>query len=152
MLVCSRDATLPDSCVKCNLPTDEPGLKRNLTWHHPLLYLLILGGFLIYVIVAAILSKRATLFIGLCADHRRQRRQGMLIGWLLFGGGLLGAILALANDYIGVMIVCLLCIPVGLVWLIIAARTVTVKKIDDRFVWLKGINPDYLAALPPFPW
>jgi hypothetical protein len=76
----------------------------------------------------------------------------MLIGWLLFAGGVLGAILGIANDYIGAMVVCLLCIPVGLVWLIIAARVVKVKRIDDRFVWLNGINPDYLAALPPFPW
>jgi len=43
-------------------------------------------------------------------------------------------------------------IVVGLVWLIVVARVVTVKKIDDRFVWLKGINRDYLAALPAYPW
>lgn len=76
----------------------------------------------------------------------------MLIGWLLLVTGISGAILGIAYDYIMVLIVGLALVPVGLVWLVVVARVVTVKKIDDRFVWLKGINRDYLAALPPYPW
>jgi hypothetical protein len=32
----------------------------------------------------------------------------------------------------------------AVVWLIISARLVTVKKIDERYVWLKGINLEHL--------
>ena len=152
VLIITREASLPDRCVKCNMPTAGSGVTRKLSWHHPVIYLAILGGALLYVILAVVLGKRATVLIGLCDDHRRKRRNGMLIGWLLFGGGFVGAILGIATDYIAFMIICLLLIPVGLVWLIIAARIVTVKKIDDRFVWLKGINREYLGMLPPSPW
>ena len=76
----------------------------------------------------------------------------MILGWLLFVGGIIGATLGISSEYTVVWIIGFLLIPVGLVWLIIAARVVTVKKIDDRFVWLKGINRDYLAALPSYPW
>ena len=152
VLIFSKETLLPERCVKCNVPTGGSGVKRKLSWHHPILYLLIFGAALLYIVLAMVLSKRAKVFIGLCADHRLKRRNGMIGGWLLFLGGFIGAILSIANDYTVAMIICLLLIPVGLVWLIIAARVVTVKKIDDRFVWLKGINRDYLAAFPPYPW
>ncbi|MEP6706292.1 MAG: hypothetical protein ABJC05_02165 [Pyrinomonadaceae bacterium] len=151
ILIFNKDATLPPRCVKCNSPTDG-SLRRKLSWHHPALYLLLLVGILIYVIIAAILSKRATVDIGLCAGHRRKRRNGMILGWLMFVGGIFVAIIGFASDYPIVGIIGIVLIPVGLVWLILVARIVTVKKIDDRFVWLKGINRDYLAALPAYPW
>jgi hypothetical protein len=152
VLIFNRQAFLPDRCVKCNLPTGGLGVTRKLSWHHPVIYLALLGGFLLYIILAVVLSKGAIVLIGLCDDHRRKRRHGMLIGWLLFGGGFVGAILGIASDYIGFMIVCLLLIPVGLVWLITAARIVKIKKIDDQFIWLTGINREYLGMLPPSPW
>lgn len=151
-LVFSKNAMLPDRCVKCNAFVDASRLRRKLSWHHPAIYLLIISGLLIYLIVALILSKRATVELGICDEHRRKRRHGMMIGWALFLGGGMGAIMGITNDYIGIMVIGFALIPVGLVWLIVAHRYVTVKKIDDRFVWLKGINRDYLATLPPWPW
>src|SRR5438876_6369967 len=105
-----------------------------------------------YVIIAAIFSKRSTVYIGLCADHRTTRRNVIILGLLMFVGGIFAAIIGFASDYTVVGIIGLVFIPVGLVWLIVAVRVVTVKKIDDRFVWLNGINRDYLAALPSYPW
>lgn len=151
-LVFSQNAVLPDRCVKCNAFVDGERLTKRLSWHHPAIYLLIFTGLLIYLIVALILSKRATVALGICEEHRRKRRYGMLIGWMLFLGGIMGAILGIAYDYIGIMTIGFLLIPVGLVWLILAARFVNVKKIDDRFVWLKGVNREYLATLPAWPW
>jgi len=152
ILIFSKEASLPERCVKCNMPTDGPGLKRKLSWHHPALYLLILGGLLLYAILATVLSKRATVFLGMCEEHRRKRRNGMLIGWALFLGGVILAVVAVANNYNSVMLLCFVMIVGGLIWLIIAARSVSVKKIDDQFVWLRGINREYLQMLPPFPW
>src|SRR5882762_3300178 len=59
-LVMTKDASLPDRCVKCNAPANGLRLKRRLAWHSPVLYLLIVLAVLIYVILAGILSKRAT--------------------------------------------------------------------------------------------
>jgi hypothetical protein len=39
----------------------------------------------------------------------------------------------------------------ALVFGIIATRVTYPSKIDDRFVWLKGVNSDYLNQLPQWP-
>jgi len=150
-LVFNKNAVLPYRCVKCNGPADS-WLKRKLSWHHPALYFLIFAGLLVYVIIAAILSKRATVDIGLCNDHRSKRRSGIILGLLMLIAGIFVAIIGFASEYTIVGIVGLVLVPVGIVWMIVAARLVVVKKIDDRFVWLNGINRDYLAALPSYPW
>jgi len=46
-LVMTKDALLPDQCVKCNAPAHGFKLKRKLTWHHPALYLIILVAWII---------------------------------------------------------------------------------------------------------
>ena len=74
MLVLHKQAPLPDICLKSNLPATRR-LKRNLQWHHPAVYLALLVNLIVYVVVAMIVQKRATLFIW---------------GLLLFLGGLIG--------------------------------------------------------------
>ena len=148
-LVMTKEAGLPDRCVKCNAPANGLGLKRRLSWHNPLLYLVIFIAALFYVILAAILSKRATVFLGMCAQHFQRRRKLIVVGWSLFAIGLIVPVVAFANDYSAAGLLGLLVLLISIVWLIVAARVVTVKKIDDRFVWLTGINANYLSQLPP---
>jgi hypothetical protein len=33
----------------------------------------------------------------------------------------------------------------------VQARIVAPSRITKEYVWLKGVHPDYLASLPPFP-
>ena len=35
---------------------------------------------------------------------------------------------------------------------LIAARMVVAERISDDYVWLKGVHPDFLASLPPWPY
>jgi hypothetical protein len=149
-LVMVKEAPLPDRCVKCNAPANGLRLRRRLSWHHPVLYLVIFVALLIYIILSAVLSKRAIIYIGLCAEHFQRRRKLIAAGWFLFVAGLVSAIAGFANDYptggllgLGVFIF-------ALVWLIIISRVVNVKKIDDQLVWLNGINSKYLSELPPW--
>src|SRR5690242_5147889 len=53
VLVMTKQALLPNRCVKCNAPAEEQ-LKRKLTWHHPALYLLVFISILVYAIVAMV--------------------------------------------------------------------------------------------------
>jgi hypothetical protein len=49
----------------------------------------------------------------------------------------------------------LLAVPVALgaaIYGLLAARMVAAKRITDDYVWLKGVHPDYLATLPPWPY
>ncbi len=90
LLVMVPDAALPPRCVKCNGPAEEPTKVRKIYWHHPLLYLLILINLIVYAVVAAIVRKRALVAPGLCAEHKKRRQIGLLIGW---GGVVAGMML-----------------------------------------------------------
>ncbi len=147
-LVMTKEATLPDRCVKCNAPASGLRLKKKFSWHHPILYLLVFGAALLYVIIAAVLSKRATVYLGLCAKHFQSRRKQLVAGWLLLLLGLIIPIAAIAYDYVILGLLGVVILIAAVVWLIVASRVVSVKKIDDRLVWLNGFSRDYLSQLP----
>src|SRR6185503_14036738 len=93
-LVMTKDASLPDQCVKCNAPAHGFRLKRNLSWHHPAIYLVIIVAWVIYLVLAIALSKRATVYLGLCAEHVKQRKNLLIAGWSMLAIGLIGAFVA----------------------------------------------------------
>lgn len=149
-LVMSKDARLPDRCVKCNEPT-QGRLKRKLTWHHPAIYILILVAWLIYLIVALIVRKRATVELGLCDEHLQIRRRNIWITWALVLLGVACLFFAIAAEDGRMAPLGLLLLLGGAIFGIFAARVTAPTKIDDRFVWLRGVNKDYLDLLPQWP-
>ena len=56
VLVFRKETILPDRCVKSNAATKRK-LKRQLTWHHPAIFLTILISILVYAILALVLRK-----------------------------------------------------------------------------------------------
>jgi hypothetical protein len=150
-LVMSKDASLPDYCVKCDAPANGFRLKRNLSWHHPALFLLLLIAWLIYLILAMALRKRAIVYLGLCQEHYQKRRNLLIAGFIALVAAFALMFGALASDYPLAALLGLLGILASAIWLAFVARVVTVKKIDDRFVWLRGINENYLARFPALP-
>lgn len=146
-LVMTKEALLPNRCVKCNEPTGER-LKRKLTWHHPALYLLVLPSILIYAIIAMVLRKTATVNIGLCEDHLNTRRRNLAITWFLAIAGLLCFPLAGMVEEGMLVAVGLLLIFATAIFGTVTLRVVVPTKIDNHFVWLKGISPDYLQQFP----
>ncbi len=147
-LVMTKDAVLPDQCVKCNAPANGFKLRQKLQWHHPALYFVLLAAWLIYVVLASALSKRATVFLGLCPQHVQRRRHLLIIGWIVLALGPAIAFGAFSNDYPGIGMFGLLLFLVAIFWLIFSNRVLTVKKIDDRLVYLNGVNEHYLAQFP----
>lgn len=146
-LVMTKEALLPSRCIKCNAPADEL-LKRKLTWHHPALYLLIFASLLIYAIVAMIVRKTATINVGLCEEHLSSRRRNILITWALGLASVASFTAAgFLNDSTCLMLgftLILACAIYGAVTL----RIVVPSKIDNYFVWLKGIDANYLQQFP----
>ncbi|MBD0326378.1 MAG: hypothetical protein ICV68_08100 [Pyrinomonadaceae bacterium] len=147
-LVMSKEAALPDRCVKCNRPANGLRLKRKLYWHNPVYYIFIFGGVLLYFIIAMFVRWQATVDVPLCETHLARRRYLLIAGWLFFLLGIVGFIIAIASNELIFAPVGMIAIFVGFVLLIASARTVLPVKMDDRFVWLKGINKDYLNQLP----
>jgi len=155
LLVMRKRAILPDRCVKSNQPT-ERRLRRNLSWHHPAVYLAILPGLLIYIIIAIILTKRATIHIGLSDEWFAKRRRTILISWTIVLVSIAMVVLGCAgveeSDIFGLLIpVGFLAFLIGAFYGLIAARMVTPTRIDDEYVWLKGVNREFLAELPEWP-
>ena len=150
-LVMCKDADLPARCVKTNEPSDRT-LQRRLSWHNPLLYILVLSP-LIYIIVALIVQKSANIKVGLSPEGFRSRRWGIAIGWLSF---LLGGVLFVVgvanskpnNNWWFVIIAGLVGGLIGIIVGVVKSRVVSATKITDSHVWLTGIHPDYLATLP----
>ena len=146
-IVMNRDVDLPDRCVKCNNPAGGYRLKRKLSWHTPWIYALLISP-VIYIIVAMVVSKRATIEIGLCPAHRQRRSMWIMIAWACFGVGvgcfflvgkfpifaLFGAILVLAALIISVTV----------------PKVIQAQKTDDKQVWFRGAGNNYLDTFPHF--
>ncbi|HXQ39144.1 MAG TPA: hypothetical protein VN843_34410 [Anaerolineales bacterium] len=147
LLIMTRQAHLPARCIKCNDPAERK-LKRNLSWHHPALYLVIFAGALFYVLVALILRKTATIEVGLCENHSAARRRDIIITWTL---GLLsvGSFFLAAQledpSFAGTGVLLILSTAI---YGIVRVRVVRPTKIDENLIWLKGFDRNYLADFP----
>ncbi len=158
VLVMHKMAPLPDICLKSNQPANRR-LTRNLSWHHPAIALTILAGLLIYVILAIILTKRATIQLPLTDEWFARRQRRMLYSWgvglaclgLIVGGVVLTAQL----DQPEYLLLMLFGIFAGLFTLVfgqMAVGLVSPKPITDEYIWLKGVHPDFLNRLDPWPY
>ncbi|HUY88547.1 MAG TPA: hypothetical protein VMV10_07425, partial [Pirellulales bacterium] len=153
-----KRAVLPDRCVKCNRPAGGGRLKRSLSWHHPAWFLLILISLWIYLIVMFIVRHTAKIEIGLCEVHRRKRRNAIAVSWLLVLAGI-GAFcvgLGLSGGfgptpwYVPASIIGgIAMFLAGLIYAVVFVPLVAPQKIDKEYVWLKKIDPAYVAQFPP---
>lgn len=147
VLVMAKRAPLPERCVKCNAPTHRT-LKRNLRWHHPALYLVIFGGVLLYFILSLVLSKSATIHVGLCETHAATRKRDMLITCLLVFLSFGSFFLAAAAEEMTFLFVGLFVLLGAIIYGIVRARVVSPHRIDDHYVWLAGVDDNYLRQFP----
>ena len=152
LLVMHRNAPLPERCVKSNAPTNRR-LKRTLSWHHPAVFLSIFAGLLIYVVLALVLRKTATIYIGLSEEWFAKRRRAMLVAWTtvlvsvpLFIAGMWGidrseayALLVTAGVFLFLG---------GAIYGLVCARMVAPTRITATHIWLKGVCPEFLTDLP----
>jgi len=153
-LVVRKGAKLPDRCVKTNKPA-ERWLTRTLYWHHPLFYLLIPAGVLVYAIVAILVRQKAVIDVGMSQARFGRRRWTIFSAWLVALSGF-GLCFAGVNGVFGSLSPLffiggpLLAVLSGCVGAYLSA-VVQPARITADYVWLKGVHRDYLNALPEFP-
>jgi hypothetical protein len=153
MLVVNRQAVLPDRCVRCNAPAEGYRKRKVFSWFPPLLALTLLLGFIPFLFIVLIASKKMPIRYGVCAAHVRQRRNTMLFAWLgaiasfviMIGGAVLPGNAALVS------LLGLVSLIVAILYGMFASRHLTPKRIDKQHAWLLGVSPDYLSSLPEFP-
>jgi len=150
LLVMEKTAPLPARCLRCNRPVSRT-LRAKLSWHPPAIYFVLLAHVLAYLVVALIVRKRAEVEVPMCDEHLAARKRNLILGWGTVAFSVLLAGWAIqAENGVGCVVVSVLLLA-GLVVAVLAANVVPPKRIDDRFVWLKKVSPDYLAVLPPAP-
>jgi hypothetical protein len=147
-LVMRKEAVLPDRCVKCDSAEGVTRLKRKLFWHAPWWYLLIFVSCLIYIIVAIIIQKRARIEIGLCTRHREKRKRDLIIAWAAVALGMVAFLSTAVLDTMAPIVVGILLVAAGLIYGLARTPMVSAKRIDEQFVWLNGVTPEYLARYP----
>ncbi len=152
-LIMGRNARLPDRCVKCNAPAVKR-LKRKLFWHKPAWYLLILINLFIYAIVAMIVGKRAVIEVGLCEEHSSRRRKAIAVTWGLVLAGVALFFGAAFYESGPVVFLGVLLLLAAAIYGSIAVPVSRTQRIDKEFVWLKGVNEEFLDSLPEWrgPW
>jgi hypothetical protein len=160
-LVMHKNAYLPARCVKSNQPVEGRRLQRNLSWYHPLLYLALLASPLVFIILAYVLRKQATVYLGLSEPWFCKRRLAILIAWMM---GVLGVVIMVASIVIvsdpqgrtpwvgwGILLG-IVVILAAAIYGSAASQMVRPVRITDDYIWLKGVHPDFLADLPPWPY
>ena len=103
---------------------------------------------MLYLILALVISKKATINVGLCETHAAARKRNILITWILVLLSFASFYLAVATDEMSLLFVGLALFFGGVIYGIIKARVVAPQKIDDHYVWLAGVNAKYLDLFP----
>jgi hypothetical protein len=153
ILVMHKQAQLPPQCIKCCAPIEGKPLKRNVTWHQSWVYiLLILGGPLIYVIVALSIQEKATIHVPLCDKHRGKRRMHLWLATGIFFASIACFFLAAnarRNGEATWSMIGLLLFITSLIYAALNSRlVVTPNKIDAQYAWLKGASPQFVGQFP----
>jgi hypothetical protein len=147
ILVTPRHCTLPSRCVKCNAPMDGEHLVRKLYWHAQGWYFLLFFNLIIYAVAAMIVRKSATIYYGLCAEHRAARRRDMwIIAALLIGSPILG-IMGSALDVSELWLVLPLAWLGAGIYAIVRTNMLRPVRIDEFNARVRGAGPAFLASI-----
>lgn len=150
-LIVHKFSGMPPYCVKCNADVSEYAggafVRQKFRWHHPAVYAAAVSP-LIYVILAAALSKHATLELPLCRTHLDSRKT---TGQVLIGGGVLSAVaifLLGSGGSIGLAVLLFFVALFGISLIYeYSYKPLRASKIEDDYVYLKKVNGGYLNRI-----
>ncbi len=154
-----EDFDLPPVCAVCGREAVARPEKK-FSWHPSwVLVFILIGGVLLYVILAVVLTKRLTVPLPLCQRHRNYWRNRTIF---VYGGFFGIVLLAVLGIIAGVTlenggldgIVVFVILGVGLtflVWLIAAAilQTTSIRpnEITERSITLVGLSVEFVDAV-----
>lgn len=149
--VVTQASKLPPFCVQCGeTATGEP-VKKTFSWHSPWLYLMIVfPGLIFYVIVAFFASRKISLAIPLCENHRNRYRTGRLTGTVMMVGGISFAFIFFGispENYGWAWLIGLGMLFAGAVVFAIADDIIRPSHIDHNSGTFRGANEAFLVRL-----
>jgi hypothetical protein len=152
------DGFLPPVCMCCGAAASATKAKK-MQWCPPWVGILILAGLLPYVIVAVILTKRATVQAPLWDQHQGHWLNRVLLIWgsfLLFGligvaGIIFGANIPPPDQDNVLPFICIGSVAMLVVWLVIVIvcqnTVIRPKEITDTEITLTGVCEEFVAAV-----
>jgi hypothetical protein len=144
LLVIGKEVELPQRCMKCN-SSDGVTLKvLNLSHVGKYNFVFLLLGFIFY--------RTYKIPVTLCSRHHLSG-QGTTkkVSILLMVMGALAFIYGLSTSSAVPMIGGCVIIVVGIVLLVMGSGSFAIARRDESHIWLKGVDAQYLAALPQWP-
>jgi hypothetical protein len=149
-VVTYNQRSLPARCYKCNAPVSSPPLSRRLYWHPFAYYLLIYPALLLYVLVALLVRKSASVELYLCPRHARRRLWFLLGAWIGVGLSLAIIIDGIAVNISRIIGAGFLLLALVLVAGLAGASVARATRIKGDAIWMSGASRDFLASLPPW--
>lgn len=156
LLVANPHVRLPNICIKTNQPCDGRKLKVELVCQPAFVSWLQLIP-MRHVLASETYSKRVTLLLPLGDAWWQRRLRAKILGSIVIGLGVvvgLGGLALSTNTSVGLY---LIGFPLGLVVIVFVAvvamtdhQVVKAVKMERGHVWLEGVHPDLVAALPDF--
>lgn len=140
-LVVPRDAEFPRICLMSGATEDliEVPIRRQLTWHHPAVYLAILLNLLVYAILALIVRKKSSHRFYLSRTEKARHANWHRANWLIFLGSFGMFFAAGASDRGELVLVGLAGLLASIVIYVAKVRLLQATRIDDTYTWVRGI-------------
>jgi hypothetical protein len=156
-LVAMSGAPLPDVCLKCGARTNLVRKPKKFQWVPQWTYVLLVLSLLLGAIAMAILQKRGTLDLPLCASCKSRWTQAtvaivLTVLAIFLVLPLVGVVAAVLPEDIGPLVAVMLMVG----WLVavvvvsrvyVRARTLWAKRIENNYITVAGVHPGALAAL-----
>jgi rubredoxin len=142
LLVIASNTALPMRCLRCNSEVRVAPRRLRINHYSKSNLLTYFVGYLEW--------KEFTLRLPLCQAHNLSRWGSIVLGIALI---FLGIAVVVAGFGVNQVILCYVGVAMvlaGFVTTAIKGHPISVHRSKTPFVWLRGINKNYLAPLPPW--
>ena len=151
-LIVPDGATLPQCCVKCNVPVPEAPRLKAYYWYPQIMVLLVVLNPVIFGVIALCFRKKGSVRVYVCKHHRRRRIVCLVSEALLAIASILTIIAgALSRNANYLVFVGLIAFMIAII-LAFVSRELYPTKIKKKVLWLKGASHAFLAGIPVAPW
>ncbi len=133
-------APLPSRCVKCNSTDGVAWQVYTLKYYPAYNIFLMLLGFTRYL--------KVDVEVGLCASHRARRKQRVIWGVIALLASIGMFLLGLERNTSEIWMAAGVLFVASCIFLACLDAPVTISKIKEPYIWLKGADEQYVNSLP----